>query len=99
MRQNVYMTIPEFQARTTERFPDRIAVRNTKEKPQEPREVTYSELESMTSKLATGLAKLGIRKNDKVGIMSRPRIRFAAAFLAITRLGAWVIPLDPTLTA
>jgi len=99
VRQNVYMTIPEFQARTTERFPDRVAVRNTKEKPQEPREVTYSELESMTSKLATGLAKLGIRKNDKVGIMSRPRIRFAAAFLAITRLGAWVIPLDPTLTA
>ena len=93
------MTIPEFHARTLTRFPDRVAVRNTKEKPQEPKEVTYRELDQLTSKLTVGLARMGITKKDKVAIMSRPRIRFAASFLAITRLGAWVIPLDPTLTA
>ncbi|MCD6495269.1 acyl--CoA ligase [Candidatus Bipolaricaulota bacterium] len=94
----MYMTIPEFLDRTLTRFPDRIAIRNTKEKPQEPREVTYRELDQMASKLAVGLAKMGIMKGDRLAIMSRPRIRFAAALLAITRLGGWVIPLDPTLT-
>ncbi|HHR85342.1 MAG TPA: hypothetical protein ENL23_03215, partial [Candidatus Acetothermia bacterium] len=94
----MYMTIPEFLDRTLTRFPDRIAIRNTKEKPQEPREVTYRELDQMASKLAVGLVKMGIMKGDRLAIMSRPRIRFAAALLAITRLGGWVIPLDPTLT-
>ena len=93
------MTIPEFLDRTLARFPDRIAIRNTKEKPQEPQEVTYRELDRIASQLAVGLARMGIGKRDKVAIMSRPRIRFAAAFLAVTSLGAWVIPIDPTLTA
>ncbi len=92
------MTILEFLFRTLTRFPGRIAIRNTKEKPQEPQEVTYRELDQMAGKLAIGLTKMGIMKGDRVAIMSRPRIRFAAAFLAITRLGGWVIPVDPTLT-
>jgi len=94
----VYMTIPEFFSRTLTRFPDRIAIRNTREKPQEPQEVTYRELDQMVSKLSVGLANMGIGKRDKVAIMSRPRIRFAASLLAIARLGGWVIPVDPTLT-
>ncbi len=92
------MPIPEFFSHTLTRFPDRIAIRNTREKPQEPQEVTYRELDQMASNLAVGLAKRGISKRDKVAIMSRPRIRFAASLLAVTRLGGWVIPVDPTLT-
>ena len=94
----MYMTIPQFFAHTLTCFRDRIAIRNTKEKPQEPQEVTYRELGHMADKLAVGLEKMEIVKGDRVAIMSRPRIRFAAAFLAIARLGGWVIPVDPTLT-
>lgn len=94
----MYLTIPRFFARTVARFPDRPAVRNTRNRPQEPHEVTYSKLDQLVRRLASGLAAMGIEKGDRVAIMSRPRIRFAAAFLAIVRLGAWVVPLDPTLT-
>jgi len=94
----VYMTIPQFFSNTLSRFPDRVAVRNTRQKPQEPTEVTYRELDEMVTKLAVGLANMGITKGDKIAIMSRPRIRFATALLAITRLGGWVVPVDPTLT-
>jgi long-chain acyl-CoA synthetase len=92
------MTIPQFFSNTVSRFPDRVAVRNTRQKPQEPTEVTYRELHEMVTKLAIGLANMGITKGDKLAIMSRPRIRFATALLAITRLGGWVVPVDPTLT-
>ncbi len=95
----MYLTIPEFLNRTLTRFPDRPAIRNTREKPQESNEVTFRELDQISSKLAVGLARMGITKGDKVAIMSRPRIRFAASLLAIMRLGGWVIPLDPTLTS
>ena len=95
----MYLTIPEFLTRTLTRFPDRLAIRNTREKPQESNEVTFRELDQISSKLAVGLARMGITKGDKVAIMSRPRIRFAASLLAIMRLGGWVIPLDPTLTS
>ena len=54
----MYMTIPEFFSHTLARFPDRIAIRNTREKPQEPQEVTYRELDQMVSELAVGLAKM-----------------------------------------
>ncbi len=94
----MYMTIPQFFSSTLSRFPDRVAVRNTRQKPQEPEEVTYRELDEMVAKLAVGLANMEIKKGDKLAIMSRPRIRFAVAFLAITRLGGWVVPVDPTLT-
>ena len=79
----MYMTIPQFFSRTLTRFPDRTAIRNTREKPQEPPEVTYHELDQIASNLAVGLAKMGIVKGDRVAIMSRPRIRFAASLLAI----------------
>jgi len=93
-----YLTIPEFFARTVARYPDLPAVGNTKPHPGEPDKVTFKELDRLSSRLAVGLAGLGIEKGDRVAIMSRPRIRFAVAALGILRLGAWMVPLDPTLT-
>jgi long-chain acyl-CoA synthetase len=93
------LTIPQFVSRTLKQFPDRPAIRNTRAKPQEPDEVTFRELDRLSTRLAVGLAGMGISKGDRVAIMARPRIRFAAALLAIVRLGALVVPIDPTLTA
>ena len=95
----MYATIPEFFSHTVKQFPDRVALRNARQQIGEPKEITYSELAHLTEALASGLAGIGIEKGDKVAIMSRPRIGFAAAFLALARLGAWALPLDPTFTA
>ncbi len=92
-----YLTIPEYFSRTVERFPDRPAVGNTKGHPGEPDKISFKELDRLSTRLAAGLAKLGIEEGDRVAIMSRPRIRFAAAALGILKLGAWIVPLDPTL--
>lgn len=94
----MYMTIPQFFSSTLSRFPDRLAIRNTRQKPQETNEVTYQELDKMVTRLAVGLSNMGMKKGDRIAIMSRPRIRFAVALLASTHLGGWVIPVDPTLT-
>jgi len=92
------LTVPEFFERSVRRVPDRPAIRNTHDKPAEPEEISYKELGELVERAASGLAGHGIGKGDRVAIMSRPRIRFAAALLAVLRLGAWVVPLDPTLT-
>lgn len=92
-----YLTIPRYFARSVERFPDRPAVGNTKDHPGEPDKISFKELDRLSARLALGLAGLGVKKGDRVAIMSRPRIRFAAAVLGAIRLGAWMVPLDPTL--
>jgi long-chain acyl-CoA synthetase len=94
----LYLTVPQFFDRSVERVSEHPAIRNTHDKPGEPREINYGALDDLVAQTAAGLASKGIAKGDRVGIMSRPRIRFAAAALAILRLGAWIVPLDPTFT-
>jgi len=77
----------------------RLALRNTRAIPGEEPEITYEALGSLVHRLAVGLQELGVTVGDRVAILSRPRIRFAASVLAIFRLGAWVVPVDPTHTA
>ncbi len=92
-------TIPGLFRRSAERYKDHPAVRNTADIPREPREITYGELEELAERLAAGLETAGLRRGDRVAIISRPRIRYAAAVLAVLKLGAWVVPLDPSFTA
>ncbi len=92
------MTIPQFFARALGRYPERIAIGNTREQFGEPKQISYSQLGTSVTGLASGLVSLGVSKDDRVAIMSRPRIRFATAFLAILQMGAVVVPLDPTFT-
>jgi long-chain acyl-CoA synthetase len=81
-----------------ERFPDHIAVRSATEIPGEPSEITYRELARESARLAAGLADLGVEKGDRVAIISKPRIRFAQSVFGVLRLGAWVVPIDPSFT-
>ncbi|MBN1858691.1 AMP-binding protein [Candidatus Bipolaricaulota bacterium] len=90
-------TVYDAFAGSVDRFPDRIAVRNTKLQPGEGEAVTYSELGRMAESLASGFAARGISKGDRVAIHAGPSIHYAAIFLASLRLGAWVVPLDPRL--
>lgn len=92
-------TIPQMFDDVSARFPDHIAVRNTAEVACEATQATYRELAEDSHRVAAGLAALGIGKGDRVVIISRPRIRFAATVLGVLRLGAWVVPVDPAYTA
>jgi len=60
-------------------------------------EISYTRLGEMAGRLAMALDELGVKKGDKVALISKPRVAWATAFFAILRCGATVVPLDPDL--
>jgi fatty-acyl-CoA synthase len=55
---------------------------------------TYSELAARTEMLARALLSLGVNPGDKVGILLPPCITNLAAFVAITKIGGVVVPIN-----
>jgi long-chain acyl-CoA synthetase len=63
------------------------------------RVVTYSEMDEMTDRLAAGLAALGVKKGDPVGIFMPNSAQFVMAFYAILKAGGVVVATNPLYTA
>jgi long-chain acyl-CoA synthetase len=61
-------------------------------------QMTYSEIKAQTDKLATALARLGIGRGDRVGVMLPNCPQYIISFFAIVRLGAIVANVNPTYT-
>ncbi len=60
---------------------------------------TYSDLKIQTENLGGGLASLGIKKNDKIAILSENRPEWVFSDFAILGLGAINVPIYPSLTS
>ena len=60
-------------------------------------EISYSRLGEMVARFAGALDELGVKKGDKVALISKPRAAWATAFFAILHCGAAVVPLNPDL--
>src|SRR5712691_5569118 len=60
--------------------------------------LTFGQLKERADKLATALARLGIRKGDRVGIMLPNCPQYLISFFAIVRLGAIVTNVNPIYT-
>ncbi|MGA5261081.1 class I adenylate-forming enzyme family protein [Streptomyces griseoincarnatus] len=63
----------------------------------EERSVTWAELHDRTLQLARGLADLGIRRGDRVAVLSKDRIEVLESYFALARLGALFVPLNHSL--
>lgn len=75
---------------TASRNPDKVAVIYGDE------ELTYGDLDRISTYIAANLSAMGIGKGDTVGIMI-PRSRWMALLpLAVLKTGAAYMPLDPT---
>lgn len=61
--------------------------------------LTYRELNELTDRLAAGLADLGIKKGDRVGIFMPNTPQFVIAYFAILKLGAVVVATNPLYSA
>lgn len=61
-------------------------------------EMTFGEIKAQADKLATSLAKLGIARGDRVGIMLPNCPQYIISFFAIVRLGAIVANINPIYT-
>jgi long-chain acyl-CoA synthetase len=61
--------------------------------------ISYVEFKEQTENIAFGLSALGIKKDDKVAIISENRPEWVYSDMAILGLGAVDVPIYPSLTA
>ena len=61
------------------------------------RQYTYCQVEDIALLLQANLVKLGVKRGDRVALLSENRPEWSIAFLAITGMGAVVVPLDAML--
>jgi fatty-acyl-CoA synthase len=63
------------------------------------RRITYGELNQRVNQLARGLASLGLKKGDRLGMLSYNSLEFVEVILAAAKLGLMLVPLNWRLTA
>jgi crotonobetaine/carnitine-CoA ligase len=61
--------------------------------------LTFVELRDYVNRAANALRRLGVRHGTNVAILSSNRVAFAAAWLALGRLGAVAVPVNTRYTA
>ena len=57
--------------------------------------ISYREMDEITDRLAAGLAELGVKKGDRVGLFMPNSPQFVEAYFAILKLGAVVVATNP----
>ena len=60
---------------------------------------TYAEFDTVCNRLAHGLAARGLRRGDRIALLSRNSHQFVAIRFAVARLGAVLVPMNFMLTA
>ncbi len=60
--------------------------------------INFGDVKKLVDRLATSLAKLGVVKGDRVGIMLPNCPQYLISFFAIVRLGAIVVNVNPIYT-
>ncbi len=89
-----------FLARVTKRLGDRMAFEFFTEPDGTPnRSITYRDLDTRVTRLASGFHRLGIRKGQHVGVMLPNSPAFMLTWLALARLGAVMVPINIRYTA
>ncbi|KAE8374264.1 hypothetical protein BDV26DRAFT_270335 [Aspergillus bertholletiae] len=88
-------TIGDHFAQIVSAYGDRTAVIS---KHQNDR-VTYAGLDARSNALARGLESVGVRTGDRVGVMLGNSMEFSIATYALFKLGAILVPINPSFNA
>jgi len=59
--------------------------------------VSYRELDKNVNRIANTLLEMGIQKGDKVCFMMKNSIEFIYSWFALAKIGAVMVPMNPTL--
>ena len=73
--------------------PDKLALTAYRVEADDVRRFTYRELAQMVDRVAVGLARLGVQKNDIVACQLPNWWQFTVTYLACSRIGAVINPL------
>jgi long-chain acyl-CoA synthetase len=87
-------TVPALLEPVFEKYADRIALSFVGETP-----MTYGQLKDHSGKVASLLASYGVRKGDKVAILSANMPNWGVAFFGISWIGAVTVPILPDFSA
>ena len=74
-------------------YPDKIALTAVRSESGEVRRFTYRELSQLADRIAVGLARLGVSRNDVVSMQLPNWWQFSVLYLACSRIGAVLNPL------
>lgn len=94
-----FKTIPGLLDYLADKFPDNEKFIMQRKVNGQFTGIYYSELRQQTISFANGLAALGIKKYDRVAIISENRPEWVYSDFAILGIGAIDVPLYPSLTA
>ncbi|HXV15260.1 MAG TPA: AMP-binding protein, partial [Gemmatimonadaceae bacterium] len=86
------LTLLDYLRQNAASWPDRIALLF------KGASISYARLEKESDRFATGLAKLGVERGDRVAIALPNCPQFLIAELAAWKVGAIACPLNPTYT-
>jgi long-chain acyl-CoA synthetase len=87
-------TIARAAASAAERYGERTSIRYLKDG--EWRELTFTEVGAVVDEIASGLVGLGVESGDRVSLLANTRPEWTTCSLAISRVGAVVVPVYPT---
>ena len=84
------MLVNEFLRRSTERFPDKVALVC------DGHRWTYAEIEAQANRIANGLLDLGLRRGDRVAVWLPNSIETVVAIFGILKAGGVFTVVNPT---
>jgi len=79
----------DYYAKYAQETPEKVLLRI------DENELTYADFMEKTAVLASGMKKLGIGEDDKVGICMPNSIEWYIVFWSAVRIGAQPVPMDP----
>ena len=91
----IEQTIPQHFASIVSRFGDRNAVISRHQNAI----LTYSVLDEQSNSISRGLQSLGVKKGDRVAVSLGNNLEFASLTYACFKLGAVLVPLNPSFNA
>src|SRR5439155_22513261 len=82
------MDIPQFLERAVQFFPNAVACVAGKTR------LTYGTLQARVNRLANALQQRGVRKGDRVAVLSTNSLPYLEMYYATAALGALIVPLN-----
>jgi acyl-CoA synthetase (AMP-forming)/AMP-acid ligase II len=96
---DICVHIGEMLARNARMYPNDVALVESIPAERKRKQITWKEFDDRANRFSRVLSEKGINKGDKVIHFMNNSIDWLAAYFAIVRTGAWVVPLNFRFTA